>query len=83
MKPYQRVTLKFLAKELSLTETEVEKLLVDLIIDDKIKATIDQPNGYLLLENRNPSLADSRYAANLRLIDTLNAVSESLLEIQV
>ena len=83
VKPYQRVTLRFLAKELSLTELEVEKLLVDLIVDGKLAGTIDQPNGYVLLDNKNLSTFDSRCLANLRLINSLTTLSEGLLEAQM
>ena len=39
---YHRVSLLHLAKELSLANSEVEKLLVDMILDEKLVGSIDQ-----------------------------------------
>lgn len=83
VKPYRKITLKFLAKELSLTIVEVEKLLVDLIVEEKLVASIDQLNGYLILENKITSIDDQRHVANLRFIETLNNLSDNLLEAQM
>jgi COP9 signalosome complex subunit 2 len=83
VKPYRKVTLNFLAKELSLSLQEVEKLLVDLITNEKLVASIDQLNGFLQLENKITSLTDHRHAANLRFIETLTNLSENLLEAQM
>jgi hypothetical protein len=44
-KPYQKVTLKFLVAELSLNIEDVESLLVDMILDERITAHIDQIKG--------------------------------------
>lgn len=49
-RPYQKVTLGFLARELSLNESEVESLLVDMILDGRLSAHIDQINAYVLLD---------------------------------
>lgn len=40
--PYTRITLDFLSKHLAIKKHEVEELLVTLILDKKINATIDQ-----------------------------------------
>ncbi len=48
-RPYRKVTLAFLARELALTEPEVEELLVDLILDDRLAAHIDQTTGHVVL----------------------------------
>lgn len=48
-KPFQKVTLGYLAEELSLTCEEVEGLLVDMILDERIAARIDQIKGHLVL----------------------------------
>lgn len=53
VRPYQKVTLLFLANELSLSIPQIEHLLMDLIITEQIYGTIDQPQGYLLLSHQN------------------------------
>jgi hypothetical protein len=55
LRPYQKVTLKYIGQELSLTLPEVELLLIDLICSKKIKALLDQPEGLLLLETQTSS----------------------------
>eukprot|EP00004_Rigifila_ramosa_P026324 TRINITY_DN814_c0_g1_i1.p1 TRINITY_DN814_c0_g1~~TRINITY_DN814_c0_g1_i1.p1 ORF type:complete len:445 (-),score=131.05 TRINITY_DN814_c0_g1_i1:28-1338(-) len=49
MAPYTRVRLSFLARELNITEAEVEHLLIPLILDNEIDARIDQRAGLLVL----------------------------------
>jgi COP9 signalosome complex subunit 2 len=48
-KPYRKVTLDFLSSELALTKDEVELLLVDMILDQRIDASIDQIHGVVIL----------------------------------
>ncbi len=50
VRPYQRVTMQFLATELMLKEEEVENLLVDLIVMHSLKASIDKVQGIVLLD---------------------------------
>jgi len=61
IKPYTRVHIPFIAKELNIEESDVESLLVTCILDETIKGRIDQTNQVLTL-----TLVDSatnRYAA--------------------
>ncbi|KAJ3426821.1 cop9 signalosome complex subunit [Anaeramoeba flamelloides] len=51
IKPYTRIKIDFVAKELNITGKEVEPLLVDLILDEKINAKIDQLTGILEIES--------------------------------
>eukprot|EP01038_Epipyxis_sp_PR26KG_P007651 gene7651-10413_t len=51
--PYNKVTLSFLGRELSLNIDEVEALLVDMILDEKINASINQTNGHVIIHNQN------------------------------
>ena len=48
-RPYRKVTLQFLADELSLTVEDVESLLVDMILDERLAAHIDQIKGFVIL----------------------------------
>lgn len=52
-RPYKKVTVSFLARELVLTGEEVESLLVDMILDQKLAAHIDQIKGHVILEPSN------------------------------
>lgn len=45
---YHRVSLSHLAKELSLADSEVEKLLVDMILDEKLVGAIDQIDRFFV-----------------------------------
>ena len=47
IKPYTRVRLAAIAAELSIPESEVEALLVSLILDCRIDGHIDQVDGLL------------------------------------
>lgn len=49
-RPYKKVTVAFLARELALNTDEVESLLVDMILDQKLAAHIDQIKGHVILE---------------------------------
>jgi hypothetical protein len=80
VKPYQKVTLKFLSKELSLSIEEVEALLVDLILAEKLKAGIDQPNGHLILESKNISQTDKHESVLLNLVENLANLNQTLLD---
>ncbi len=49
IQPYTNISLPFISKELNITPKEVEDLLVELILDNKIRGHIDQVNQMLLL----------------------------------
>lgn len=53
IKPYTRINLSFASKKLNIPESEVEDLLVNLILDKKINGYIDQINHVLELEQEN------------------------------
>mmetsp|Transcript_31789 Transcript_31789/g.53628 ORF Transcript_31789/g.53628 Transcript_31789/m.53628 type:complete len:462 (-) Transcript_31789:41-1426(-) len=83
-RPYKKVTISFLAKQLSLTEEEVESLLVDMILDEKLSGQIDQIKGYIVLQSTNsspngkdPLAMDAMYMSLSRWADTLANVSEN------
>jgi len=62
IKPYTRLELSFLAKQLNVDANEVEKLLIDLILEGKIDGKIDQVNMRLELDKQQ-SLERRRYTA--------------------
>jgi len=60
-RPYEKLHLSFLSKELSLSEIELERLLVDMILDQRLSAQIDQINGCLILKgNQQESITEKR-----------------------
>ncbi|KNC83859.1 COP9 signalosome complex subunit 2 [Sphaeroforma arctica JP610] len=50
IKPYTRLHISFISKELNIPTDEVEDLLVALIMDERIKGQIDQVNQIVILE---------------------------------
>ena len=52
IKPYTRIDIAFISKELNIQSTDVENLLVSLILDKKIVGSIDDVNGRLELNQR-------------------------------
>lgn len=49
IKPYTRIRIPFVSKELNIPEKDVEQLLVSLILDNRIPGHIDQVNQLLEL----------------------------------
>merc|ERR1712096_20965 len=49
IRPYKMVKLSFLAKEMNINADDLESLLKELILDEKISGSIDEINGYLEL----------------------------------
>ncbi len=53
IQPYTRIGISFAAKELNIEESELEDLLVNLILDGKIRGRIDQVNKRLVLDTHD------------------------------
>ncbi|RPD65031.1 PCI-domain-containing protein [Lentinus tigrinus ALCF2SS1-6] len=62
IKPYTRLELTFLAKQLNVDSDEVEELLIGLILEGRIEGRIDQVAMRLELESKH-SLQKKRYSA--------------------
>ncbi|KAI0715089.1 PCI-domain-containing protein [Earliella scabrosa] len=62
IKPYTRLELTFLAKQLNVDTEEVEELLIGLILEGRIEGRIDQVAMRLELESKH-SLQKKRYSA--------------------
>ena len=77
MRPYSRVTLKFLAQELDLSEPDVETLLVDMIMDMRIQAQIDQITGVVTIIRPKNSGSDDIMNTLGDWADTLSTVTEN------
>jgi len=50
LQPYTRIRIPFISKELNIPSSDVEALLVSLILDNKIRGAIDQVNQQLELD---------------------------------
>ncbi|CAI9768606.1 unnamed protein product [Fraxinus pennsylvanica] len=61
IKPYTRIRIPFISKELNVPEKDVEELLVSLILDNRIDGHIDQVNR--LLERGDRSKGMKKYSA--------------------
>ena len=77
VKPYSRVTLAFVSKELALPLEDVEALLVDMIMDKRIDGQIDQINMFLALST-SKSHAERRDDALVKMADTISSLSRNL-----
>ena len=55
------MTLSFLSTELELSVDDVESLLVDMIMDERISAHIDQMSGIVTLDKVGRSVKDTFY----------------------
>lgn len=51
IRAYTRVRISFIAEKLNIEEREVEDILIGLILDNKIRARIDQLEGLLIVED--------------------------------
>lgn len=63
VRPYKRVHLDFLAREINVTTAQVEEILVQLILDHRISARVDQRLGILEkysehVDSKSTSLGD-------------------------
>jgi len=77
IKPYTRLELTFLAKQLNVDANEVEELLIDLILEGKIDGKIDQVNMRLELDKQQ-SLERRRYTALDRWTGALGRVNGAI-----
>ncbi|KAF5384946.1 hypothetical protein D9615_001144 [Tricholomella constricta] len=73
IKPYTRLELSFLGKQLNVDIEEVEELLIGLILEGKVEGRIDQVGMRLELD-RKQSLEKKRYAALSKWTEALEAV---------
>jgi COP9 signalosome complex subunit 2 len=77
VRPYQKISLNYLGKELRLSVEDVESMLIDLITTGKLNALINQPQRMLILESRN---SINTQAPLLKWIDALEALGNEVVE---
>ena len=75
--PYTRISIAFIASELNISASEVEQLLVALILDGQIDGQIDQIGQLLLLHKGS---ADAKkYAAAEKWANQLAALQQTII----
>lgn len=62
IKPYSRLELSFLARQLNVEKDEVEELLIELILEGKVEGKIDQVAMRLELDRKSVPLLSSLYS---------------------
>lgn len=77
IKPYTRLELSFLARQLNVTQDEVEEMLIDLILDGKVQGRIDQVGMRLELD-RQQNLEKRRYAALEKWTEAIESVCSTV-----
>lgn len=73
IKPYTRLELSFLARQLNVQMEEVEELLIELILEGKVEGRIDQVAMRLELD-KTQSIEKRRYAALDKWTEALESV---------
>ncbi|XP_025835161.1 COP9 signalosome complex subunit 2-like [Agrilus planipennis] len=76
IKPYTRIQIPHISKELNIDVTEVESLLVSCILDNTIRGRIDQVNQVLLLDRK--SVSSSHYNALDKWTNQLSSLHVSI-----
>ncbi|KZT72930.1 PCI-domain-containing protein [Daedalea quercina L-15889] len=77
IKPYTRLELSFLAKQLNVDKDEVEDLLIGLILEGKVEGKIDQVSMRLELSTKQ-SLEKKRYEALDKWTSALESVHNAI-----
>ncbi|KAF7495977.1 COP9 signalosome complex subunit 2 [Sarcoptes scabiei] len=76
IRPYTRIRIPFIAKELNIDSNDVESLLVSCILDKVIKGRIDQINQVLVMENIQEN--QNRYAALEKWSNKISKLQQSI-----
>lgn len=77
IKPYTRIHIPFISKELNIDANEVENLLVSCILDNTVQGRIDQVNQVLELNRENA--CSSRYNAVDKWTTQLNSLYNTIM----
>ncbi|EJD03731.1 PCI-domain-containing protein [Fomitiporia mediterranea MF3/22] len=77
IKPYMRLELSFLARQLNVETDEVEEMLMDLILEGKVQGRIDQVGMRLELD-RQQKLEKRRYTALEKWTEAIEGVHAAI-----
>ena len=79
IRPYKSVKLSFLAKELKVDESEINSLLVELILNQTISGKIDQLTGFFeKTQSEKDILTEQKHLALFQWADTLVKINQTL-----
>jgi COP9 signalosome complex subunit 2 len=79
IRPYTRITLEAIAKELNdIPVADVESLLVGLILDGKLEGEIDQVGGVLLKQSTTVDNAGVSSASQIELCNAIDQMATAL-----
>lgn len=76
IQPYTRIRIPYVSKQLNVPEADVEHLLVSLILDGRIRGSLDQVNQLLELEDRQQGT--EKYTAIHKWAAQLEALQNTL-----
>ncbi|MBW0473964.1 hypothetical protein O181_013679 [Austropuccinia psidii MF-1] len=79
LQSYTRIQVSHIACQLKITDSEVENLIIFLILDKKISGSLDQVNGIIEL-NTSAELDSKRYVAFLKWNSTLQRLHSSIIQ---
>lgn len=65
VKPYSNISMTYVGKRIHATPEETESIVVELILNQQIRATIDQASGVLNLDTTTQSYTDFYGAMHL------------------
>jgi len=77
IKPYTRIQIDFIAKQMNISTDEVEGLLISMILDRAISGSIDQVNQVLTLDPARSS-SFHKYQSINRWSQQLNNLNQSI-----
>lgn len=80
VKPYTKIHIQFIAKELNIDIGEVENLLVSCILDQTIQGRIDQVNHVLELEPQQNIQGLHRYQAMDKVASRLETIQNAIMQ---
>jgi len=78
VKAYSKVRISFIADQLCISEPECENILVELIIDGRLKGIIDQVSRVLFVEEEGAHEDDIKYDAMARWSHHVATISQSV-----
>jgi len=78
LKPYRKIHIEFLAKELNLSIDDIENLLVTCILDQTVRGKIDQVNHVLELDQEQNIQGLSRYQAVNKIATQLQLLQQTV-----
>lgn len=74
VKPFSKVSMQYLAERLNLSADEVERILVDLILDEKLSGSIDQRQGHLEIRSTKKDPLSEKQRHTNEWIASLNTI---------